>query len=397
MVPNALQTSQWYVIPPLLGFIVLLGLALISLLRGGRKRTNILFAGICLLGALFNADVALVSILPDESLALRIDRTVHLFFVFSVPIYIGFVHAFLGIRSRRWLEIPAWLFSIAFLTIVPTDLYISGFHYYSFGRIARAGTLFHLFSAAVAFTVVYCLAILYRDMRRTADNHRKNRIKYIFWGMGFSALLLAFTILPVSGVPVYPLGNFSFIPAVFLAFGVLKYDLLDIGAPLPPRDGLFPPDRHSHRSLRPHHLPLPHVLSQPAAEIRSSFPWSWRVVIVLLFNPLRGRVQSLIDRLFFRGRYDYRQLLREISGRMASLLSLPQIRELLIGAITDALQVEKVILVMAEGDGFRLYDETNGGRGRGGGATRRDCFADRISGAGEDAAEPERVGEASEG
>ncbi len=122
MVSNALQAASVYVIPPLLGFIVLLGLALLSLLRGGRKKTNILFAGICFLGALLNADVALVSILPDERLALRVDRTVHFFFVFSIPIYIGFVHSFLGIRGRRWLEVSAWLLSVAFLTIVPTDL-----------------------------------------------------------------------------------------------------------------------------------------------------------------------------------------------------------------------------------------------------------------------------------
>ncbi len=75
-------------------------------------------------------------------------------------------------------------------------------------------------------------------------------------------------------------------------------------------------------------------------------------------------MQSLIDRLFFRGRYDYRELLREISGRLASLLSLPQIRELLIGAITEALQVERVTLIIAEGGVFRLYDgEETGGAG----------------------------------
>ena len=85
MVPDALQAVSAYVIPPLLGFIVLLGLALISLLRGGRKRTNILFAGMCLFGALINADVALVSIVPDERIALRVDRTIHFFFVFSIP------------------------------------------------------------------------------------------------------------------------------------------------------------------------------------------------------------------------------------------------------------------------------------------------------------------------
>jgi two-component system NtrC family sensor kinase len=362
MIPNALQAASAYVIPPILGFIVMLGLALISLLRGGRKRTNILFAGICFLGALLNADVALVSILPDERLALRVDRTVHFFFVFSVPIYIRFVHVFLGIRSRRWLEIPAWLFSIAFLTIVPTDLYFSGFHYYSFGRIARAGVLFHLFSATVAFTVIYCLAILYHAMKESADNHQKNRIKYIFWGLGFSALLLAFTILPVSGVPVYPLGNFSFIPAVFLAFGVLKYDLLDIGA-LIRRGTVYFLLTGILTGLYIIVIFLFHTFFLTTGS-GDSFVLSLvlALIIVLLFTPLRERVQSLMDRLFFRGRYDYRELLREISGRLASLLSLPQIRELLIGAIAEAMQVERLTLIIAEGGVFRLYDgkETGG-------------------------------------
>jgi two-component system NtrC family sensor kinase len=362
MVPDALRTVSAYVIPPLLGFIVLLGLALISLLRGGRKRTNILFAGICLFGALLNADVALVSIIPDERLALRVDRTVHFFFVFSVPIYIRFVHAFLGIRGRKWVEISAWLFSIASLTIVPTDLYFSGFHYYSFGRIARAGVLFHLFSAAVGFTVLYCLVVLYRAMRESADNQRRNRIKYIFGGMGFSTLLLALTIMPVSGVPVYPLGNFSFIPAVFLAFGVLKYDLLDIGA-LIRRGTVYFLLTGILTALYILIIFLFHTFFITAGS-GDSFVLSLvlALIIVLLFTPLRERVQRLIDHIFFRGRYDYRELLQEISGRLASLLSFPQIRELLIGTIIGALQVERVTLIIAEGDVFRLYDgkETGG-------------------------------------
>jgi len=356
MVPNALQAVSAYVIPPILGFIVLLGLALVSLLRGGRTRTNILFAGICLLGALLNADVALVSIVTDERLALRIDRTVHFFSVFSIPLYIRFVHVFLGIRGRRWLEVSAWPLSIAFLTIVPTDLYIIGFHYYSFGRIARAGVLFHLFSAMTAFTVIYCLAVLYRAMKESADNHQRNRIKYIFGGLGFSALLLAFTILPVSGIPVYPMGNFSFIPAVFLAFGVLKYDLLDIGA-LVRRGMVYFFLTGILTALYILVIFLFHSFFLTAGS-GDSFVLSLvlALIIVLLFTPLRERVQSLIDRLFFRGRYDYRELLREISGKMASILSISQIRGLLLKVIHDALQVERASLVLEEGGVFRLYN-----------------------------------------
>ena len=146
----------------------------------------------CLLGALINADVALVSILPDERIALRIDRTIHFFFVFSIPIYISFVHAFLGIRGRRWLEITAWLFSIAslFLDSHRSLLSAGSITILSDGSPGPACS-FISFPAAVAFTVIYCLAVLYRAMRESADNQQKNRIKYIFGGMGFSALLLA--------------------------------------------------------------------------------------------------------------------------------------------------------------------------------------------------------------
>lgn len=364
MVSNGLQISYEYIIPSLLGFLVLLGLALISLFRGRRKRTNILFAGISLLGALVNADVAFVSILTDEKVALSVDRAVHVLFVFSIPIYIGFVHAFLGISSRRWLEKLAWLFSTALLAGVPTDLYINGFHYYSFGRIARAGVLFHLFSTAAALTVIYCLVILYRAMNRTPDNYGKNRIKYIFGGLGFSALLIAFTILPVSGVPVYPLRNFSFIPAVFLAFGVLKYDLLDMGL-LIRRGAVYFVLTGILTSLYLLVIMLFHALFlMTVGSDAFILSLSLALIIVLLFNPLRDRVQNLIDHLFFRGRYDYRQLLREISGTMSSLLSLPQIRELLIDRIAEALQVERVALVMSEKNGsYRLYGIGSAGRG----------------------------------
>jgi two-component system, NtrC family, sensor kinase len=366
MVTSVLNaTSVGYIIPPILGFLVWISLALISLLRSRRKPADILFAAICFLAALFNADVALVAIIPDESLALRIDRIVHFFFVFIIPAYIRFVHAFLGIRNRRWLEWIAWLFSLIFLVAIPTNLYISGFYEYYFGRIARAGSLFHLFSVAIGFTVVYGLTILHRSMKGFQDNHRRNRIKYILGGMGFSALLLAFNILPVSGIPVYPMGNFSFIPAVFMAFGVLKYDLLDIGV-LIRRGTVYFLLTGILTALYILLIFLFHALFIGSRGVNSLvLSFFLALIIVLLFNPIRVRLQELIDRLFFRGRYNYRELLREVSGHLSSLLSLSQIRELLIRTIRDALQVEGASLILAEGGAFYLYEgDKSGGTGK---------------------------------
>ena len=353
--PNVSFASFLYIFSSFLGFAVLLGLAAFSLFQGGGKRVSILFAAICLLGALLNADVALVYMLPDERVALTVDRTIHFFFVFSIPIYIRFVHEFLKIRNFRWLENGAWILTAFFLAVIPTNLYISGFNNYSFGRIARAGPLFYIFASVSLFTVSYCLIVLYRAMRHSADNVERNRIKYIFGGLGFSAILLSFTMLPVMGIPFYPLGNFSFIPAFFLAFGVLKYDLLDMGTLI--RKGAAYVILTGLLTA----LYITFIFLFNAFFINSfgsgSFIFSiiMALVIVLLFNPLRDFAQKLIDGIFFRGRYDYHGLLKKISGQLASLLRLDQIRELLVHEIKEAMQVEKVILIVKTEDRYRVF------------------------------------------
>ena len=81
---------------------------------------------------------------------------------------------------------------------------------------------------------------LFKAMKTAEDNQQRNRIKYILGGMGMSTLLIALNILPVIGFNIYPMGNFSFIPAIFLAFGVLKYDLLDIGVLIRKETAYYP-------------------------------------------------------------------------------------------------------------------------------------------------------------
>jgi two-component system NtrC family sensor kinase len=352
---NSTVATFFYISSSLLGFVVLLGIAIVSISRGGGRRTSVLFAGICLLGALLNANVALVSFLHNESRALLIDRAVHFFIVFSVPMYIRFIHEFLKIRTRRWLENTAWLLGVILAISIPAGLYIDGFHYFFFGRIARAGPLFYLFFALTVFTVFYCLAVLYRAMRLTEDNVERNRITYIFGGLGFSAFFLTFTMVPVLGVPVYPLGNFSFIPALFLAYGVLKYDLLDIGTLLRRGAAYFV----LTGILTALYIVLIFLFN---TFFLSSFGGNsitlsifMALVIVLLFNPLRDFVQKLVDRIFFRGRYNYHLLLKTISGQLASLLSLQQIKELLVNEISEAMQVERVVLVIGEQNSYRIF------------------------------------------
>ena len=351
-----LHISYVSVIPPILGFFVLTGLSLLSIIRGGKNPTNLSFAAICFMGALINADVALVNLIADKELAIRLDRITYVFFVFSLPIYIQFVHHFLGIRKRRWLVYGAYACSAVFLILTPTDLFIRGFATFDFGIIAQAGKAFHFFSLIVSFTVCYCLYTLFMGMKRTRDNQKRNRIKYILWGLGLSSFLISLNILPVSGFNIYPMGNFSFIPAIVLAFGVLKYDLLDMGAAI---------RRGTIYFLLTVVMTLVYVLIitffnaiflETGRAHPALLPFLLALFMVLLFNPLRDRIRVFIDRLFFRGKYDYRQLLKDVSGQMTRLLKVDELTTLLLTTVELSLQPTHVRLFLGDESGgpFRL-------------------------------------------
>ncbi|MEA1935829.1 MAG: ATP-binding protein [Thermodesulfobacteriota bacterium] len=341
-----LKECHTYSITPFLGFVVFVCLVVISLFRGRKNPTNLLFAGICFLVAVINIDVALVSIISNKTLALKIDRLSYLFLVFILPVYIQFVHSFLGISRRKWLVYLACSLSLIFLLFTQTDLFISGFNEYSFGTIARAGPVYHLFSLMAISAVLYCILTLFMGMKKATDNQQKNRIKYVLAGMGLSTILVSLNYLPVSGLNVYPMGNFSFIPAIILAFGVLKYDLLDIGTVIR-RGTIYFSLTAILTVLYIFMIYLFNVLfmwSGYSNPVVLSFFLA--LLIVLLFNPIKIKVQECIDKLFFRGKYDYQKTLKEISGKMTSLLKFDEITRFLLDSISEALQVSYVELLI---------------------------------------------------
>ncbi len=80
------------------------------------------------------------------------------------------------------------------------------------------------------------------------------------------------------------------------------------------------------------------------------------LLIVAVFNPLRGRVQAAIDFLFARDRYDYRRTVAEASQALATLLNLETVVGRILNIITDTIHVEfgAVWLRGRDGQGYQL-------------------------------------------
>ena len=74
---------------------------------------------------------------------------------------------------------------------------------------------------------------------------------------------------------------------------------------------------------------------------------------ILAFNPLRERMQGLVDNFFDRDRSQYRRAVREISEAMVSMLSMNEIGDRILAALTDTMGVSRAMVLLFD-DGDRV-------------------------------------------
>ena len=88
----------------------------------------------------------------------------------------------------------------------------------------------------------------------------------------------------------------------------------------------------------------------PVSQARG-FPVLFGLGVLFVLNPLRQRVQSALDRAFFRTRYDFRQTIETLSQDLTALLDLDEIAQRLVKTVTSALHVASAALYLDDGSG----------------------------------------------
>ena len=78
------------------------------------------------------------------------------------------------------------------------------------------------------------------------------------------------------------------------------------------------------------------------------FSVAFLFLAILAFNPMRSRVQQLVDRFFDRDRAAYRRAVREISEAMVSMLSVREIVDRILVAVTDTMGVERAMVFLLD-------------------------------------------------
>ena len=83
------------------------------------------------------------------------------------------------------------------------------------------------------------------------------------------------------------------------------------------------------------------------------------LAVILFLNPVYVRTQTLVDRLFFRQRYDAQQAIERLSQQMTTVLDLHRIVESIARTVHEVFHPMRVALLIAD-DGRREYRAADG-------------------------------------
>ncbi len=269
----------------------------------------------------------------------------------TMPIlFYCFVRSFLEIREqKKWLYLGTVL-CISFLIASAMGYFIKeayvseGVFYYKIGIATYFGALgWFLFVGFVTFNLV-------QSYRKTKDSFYRNRLKYLLIGILIMAAGMTTNFTKLGRYPLDILLNT--INALLIAYVILKYKLLDINVVI--RKGSV-------------YFALSAIIASVYLFMIFTFARLLQGVvgmsivavliaigIALLFQPLRERLQRWVDRLFFRERIDYYQMLKKFAQEIVTILDFNELIYSTMSVISKTMQTNKVAILLIDEEG-QLY------------------------------------------
>ncbi len=215
-----------YGLPPLLSLVCAGFLSLFVLNLEQIRTETFLFSIICLAFAGLNLDIFLLCIIQNPEIALVISRMDH--FLLALILIGANLHLTFLVCEKQthwWVVYLGYGIGAVMALFTPTDLYFQGVRRYFWGFFAQKAILYDVISLiwlAVTLYAIFLLSVTYRAPRHP---RQKETAAFILLGFVCSGLLSLTNTPAMYGVEIYPLGTFTFIPLLLLAWGLFKNNL----------------------------------------------------------------------------------------------------------------------------------------------------------------------------
>jgi len=209
-------------------------------------------------------------------------------------------------------------------------------------------------------TLVVVASLLYARMRRSVSGTERARLLYLFVGAALSIGLVGVDVL-ASSIPFPPAGNVALIVYMyFLSQTLARHRLLDLNELL---GKLVVLSLLALLLATIYGLIVSWVVGVRAG--RESWAGLFlfntlvaSFVVLILFEPLKTKVESTVVSLLFRERWEFLRALAAIKQRVASLIDVREVGRLILDSLHETRRVTHTsfYLLSDDGLGFRRVD-----------------------------------------
>ena len=344
-----------YLLPPLIGLVVTLVLIAVVLRWTRRSPASGIFCGFLLGMGLWGFVTFGMRSSPDVHEAVLWDRAIPVVIYVMFVLYYHFTLVYTNTSGQRRILLISYLVLAIFVALAPTDLIVERMRLEDYGYAPVIGPVAIPLSIGILLLMAGGAYNLIKRYKASLSYEESNRLLYLIIAILFpvsGALLDAFSNLP----PMAIWGNLIF--CIICTIAILKYHLLDIRVVV--RKGLIYLVLSATVAI-PYvgALFLLHRVLDPTIDV-----W-WVHALVILFlaivlRPLYSRAQQLVDKAFYRDRYDQLKALERFSREAQSIINLEELGSTMTQLVSGALRTSSTCLLLApEGShGFRLASST---------------------------------------
>lgn len=260
-----------------------------------------------------------------------------------------------SVTAKHWGWIN-WVYiygTISFVLMMFTPLGVKYAVMQNTEVLYEFGPLLFVIAGPGYFLNIFSLIVLIRQFRESDDSIIRNRLRYLIIGITIILLASLINFTPLGKYPLDIAANS--LTAVIIAYAILRHQLLDIKVII----------RKSVLYSVPTIIigTIYFLIISLAFTIFSRFTnteifgVSFLVAILtaLVAQPFRDKAQALIDKLFFREKYDSSLMLQRLSSRTALVLDLEQITNMILKDLTETLHINNAAFFLRRGRGVGYY------------------------------------------
>ncbi len=260
---------------------------------------------------------------------------------------------------------------LEYIIYIPAVIIAAGYQIYIFGSeeilstgayswlpvyksMSKANRLFQLFCIACLM-----LFVLHAVFRATSTNARK-RARMILFGVSIAfvppaAIMMLANFFKVSFPWNFLVFFVIFFPAA-ISYSITRHNLFDADIIIRRTVGYFAVTAVIIGAYLALSVGLNVVMGKYQAAQSQAFPILFTVGVILVFNPLRDRIQRVVDRVFFRKEYDYGEIIEKVGNAMTTMLELPPILKRLTNTFINDMFIDtgSVVLLGADGTEFKV-------------------------------------------